>query len=311
MPETIIFIHGRNFKPGKNDWERLWLDAMRYGIERDFPQKLTAFDDAKKVPVYFGDISNTFLEKENNKKPYDINDRENALKNLKKYKQNQFTRRQYKKLPGQQSWREALADTVGAFLGTIGLAERLIEFVAPDIKQYWNHDSEFGSNVRERMIHPLKKAMEDKIEQNNEILVISHSLGTMISYDTFWKFSWMGEYRVLGPIDYSKIKIDLWLTLGSPLGDETVKRNLKGTNAKDERKYPTNVEKWINIRAKDDYISHDQTVANDYKKMHVPGSIIDETIYNLTVREGKSNPHSSLGFLVHPKVSSIIANWLR
>ena len=130
----------------------------------------------------------------------------------------------------------------------------------------------------------------------------------MVAYDTFWKFSRTGEYR-----DYWKKRIDLWITLGSPLGDETVKDYLRGAMASGERKYPANVTRWENVAAEDDYISHDQRVKNDYKKMlrfGLVNQLRDHRIYNLAVRNGKSNPHSSVGYLVNPKVAKLIAEWV-
>ena len=42
----------------------------------------------------------------------------------------------------------------------------------------------------------------------------------------------------------------------------------------------------------------------------VIGDIRDHTIYNLAVRYGRSNPHSSLGYLIHPRTALLLAEWL-
>lgn len=147
------------------------------------------------------------------------------------------------------------------------------------------------------------------MRRDGSILVISHSLGTMVSYDTFWKFSHMSEYRN----DAATKPVDTWITLGSPLGDETIKRNLKGASLKGPRKYPNIVRKWHNFAAEDDFISHDEDVRNDYKAMRKQGlvdEVSDEDIYNLAVRNQKSNPHNSSGYLIHPKVIQAIGRWL-
>jgi hypothetical protein len=71
---------------------------------------------------------------------------------------------------------------------------------------------------------------------------------------------------------------------------------------------------WHNVSAEDDYISHDNTVADDFKRMlkqKQVSCIRDYTIYNLTVRYGKSNPHSSVGYLIHPRIAQIISEWLQ
>ena len=200
--------------------------------------------------------------------------------------------------------KEALADTFAGIGSFFGISQPLIHLVAPDMTEYWNPDSEFGSKVRFRMTPPLRDAMD----RDDDILVIAHSLGCMIAYDTFWKFARTGEYRPT----YTDKEINLFVTLGCPLGDETVKKNLKGAQAHGLRRFPTNITSWLNIAAEDDFVSHDQEIVNDYKEMvpELTPSIKDERIYNLAVRHGKSNPHHGAGYLIHPTVADAVADWL-
>src|SRR4030095_9935530 len=164
---------------------------------------------------------------------------------------------------------------------------------------------DFGSAVRATMIKPLQRAMRRK----DSICVIAHSLGTLLSYDTFWKFAHTAEYRE----GYCDKKIDLWITLGSPLADETVKQHVRGSGADGPRRYPNNVNRWVNVAAEDDYVSHDQRVADDYSDMLDYGlvsEIRDERVYNLSLREGESNPHHEGGYLIHPTVGDAVVKWL-
>ena len=309
MAKTILFIHGRSFKPAKPALSRLWKDATRYGIERSFSRKVGAFDAAKKVFVYYGDISNDYLRrlgrKYNERK--DVEDRKHVLEVLKTYTSRQFTKARYDKLPGKTPLKEFFADTLSGPLKWLGLSEKAIASVAPDMREYWNPDSQFGSDVRWPFTEALRRAMDGK----DKILVVAHSLGTMIAWDTFWKFSYYGEYQ-----RYRGRRVDLWITLGSPLADETVKAHLKGAGARGSRQFPATIVHWENVAAEDDYISHDQTVKNDFKRaLRYPKklafrSIQDHRIYNLTVRREESNPHSSLGYRVHPKTAELIGKWL-
>lgn len=308
MSKAILFIHGRSFKPSKTALRKLWFDTLLWGLERDRPAQVKRFKAAKKEFVYYGDISNKFLRSigMHYNATADVADRKKTLALLKTYVKNQFTKSSYKKIPGRSPYKEFLADILGGPLSAIRLSEGLITTVAPDMAQYWNLDEEFGSEVRATMVKPLKRAMD----RGDKILVISHSLGTLIAYDTFWKFSRTGEYRPR----YSQKKIDLWITMGSPLADESVKRHLRGNGASKERRYPSNIRDWANVAAEDDFISHDERVTNDYKRMTRMGlvnSITDYEIYNLAIRNGKSNPHSSAGYLIHPDVVSLVADWLQ
>ncbi len=307
MGRTILFVHGRSFKPEKAALQSSWFSAIEHGIQRDRKGKLAAFKKAKKELVYYGDLSNAFLRLSGQKyrEEEDLESRKETLAALKEYNASQFTKAAYRKLPGKASYKEFLADVGAVTLGPLRLTEGLVSVVAADMRQYWNFDSEFGSNVRSAMVGPLKRAMN----RGDKIMVVSHSLGTLIAYDTFWKFSRSGEYRP----KYSNKKIDTWITLGSPLGDETVKRNLKGAGASGPRRYPGNIKRWENVSAEDDFISHDSKLSNDYKRMVKKGlvdEINDQKIYNLAVRRGASNPHHGTGYLIHPKVIKLITDWV-
>jgi hypothetical protein len=108
-------------------------------------------------------------------------------------------------------------------------------------------------------------------------------------------------------------KLARWITLGCPLGNPTVRKNLKGHRASGARRHPANIREWVNVAAVGDYVAHDRTVRGDYAGMLERGlieSIEDHRIYNLAVRHGKSNPHHGVGYLIHPTVIEAIADWL-
>ena len=306
--KTLKLIHGRSWKPPEAELKKLWLEAVKHGIERDAPEMVQAYKDAKKEFVYFGKHSNEFLaghENENYKD--DTESRKETLRLLKEWGTRDFSKRNYNRLPGKESFKEGAADVLSPLLSFFRLSDDLISLFAPDIKEYWKgYDSDFGSKVREELTNKLSKTLE----KDHSVCLMAHSLGSMIAYDVLWKFSYMSEYR---PVVCDK-KVDLLITMGSPLGDATVQRGLFGSQASGNRKYPKNIRKWINIAAEDDYISHDERIRNDYQYMtrnNMVDSIEDRKIYNLSLRKGKSNPHHSGGYLIHPKTISAIVEWLK
>ncbi len=305
MSKTILMVHGRDFKPPKRDLQKLWFEALRWGIERDHPEKLAALNDAKLELAYYGDISNHFLHGATGEpKPRDVEDRRQTLERLKQYKSFQFNKTTYKKLPGYNPWMEAVADVISGPLNFFGLSEPLIERVAPDMRRYWGV-SQFGSDIRAVLTAALIRAMK----REGDICLIGHSLGSMICYDVLWKLSHYSEYR-RQPWNRD---VSLWITLGSPLSDVTVQDNLKGAGKAEIDRYPKNVVNWLNVAAEDDYISHDQRLTNDFRPMLQLGyvdSIRDKGIYNLAVRHGESNPHHGTGYLLHPTVANAVADWL-
>ncbi|WP_294343816.1 hypothetical protein [Prosthecochloris sp.] len=305
MNKTLLLIHGRSWKPPEESLRSLWLDALRWGLDRDFPDAAARFSEVTLEFVYYGDTSNCYMESAEGK-PYvdDTDSRRHTLELLKVYSSNQFSKRNYNRLPGKESFKEGAADVLSPILSFFNLSETLIAAVAPDMREYWNDESFYGTEVRRPMIKPLKRALD----REGSTAIVAHSLGTIIAYDTLWKFSRYGEWY-----DYWNRKIDLFVTLGCPLGDATVRENIKGYNACKERRYPANIREWVNIAAEDDYISHDSKISDDYRTMRQYGlveSIKDYKIYNLSLRGGKSNPHHSGGYLIHPRTVKILAEWI-
>ncbi len=306
--QRIILVHGRNFKPGEEDLTKNWIEAIALGLKRDYgANQARKFKRTHISMAYYGDVSNKYLRNTGKKydKKADISDRAKALEILANYKKSDFNKKTYNALDGKTSLKEGLADALSKPLEFFGVADDIIGRVAPDMDDYWNPDEQFGSDARWPLTTILKKALI----ANEKVLLISHSLGTIVSFDVLWKFCYYREYME----ELKGKTVHTWVTLGCPLGNSTVKNKVKGAAAKHDRRYPNNVKKWINVAAEDDYISHDQTVADDYRgmmKRNLIDSIVDHRIYNLAVRKGKSNPHHGAGYLIHPTVSRIVNNWL-
>ncbi len=312
MAKHIILIHGRSYKPNAVSLKRNWVGALAYGIERDHGKRaLNKFKKARKTMAYYGDLTNTFLGKHTGKRwtkkreADDITDRKEALEALKLYGTREFTRSNYNKIRDLADvFKEAAASVFSGPLSLFSIGDEIVGMVAPDMEHYWNPDDKFGSDVRWRLTQPLERA----IKAGDDILLIAHSLGSIVSYDVLWKFSHYGEYQHI-----RNKGINTLVTIGSPLGDEIVKDELKGANAKFRRRYPQNIGHWINFAAEDDYIAHDPTLANDFKRMvqfGLTSSITDKHIYNMAIRWDNSNPHHGTGYLIHPQMSRITTDWL-
>ncbi len=336
MGKTILLVHGRSMKPLPEALEALWMQAIRAGLERDHgADAVTAFDNATVEMVYYGNYSNEFLHDKNPGKYPDpdnpefetgqVEGRTKALEALRARPRAEFyDRTVYKNLPQSSGLKEFVADLFAGSLSLLRVSNLIIERVAPDMAEYWSDETRFGSQVRERMISPLKRAFDS----GDSICIIAHSLGTLVAYDTLWKFSRYGEYR--GALtngvnynDHESCQVDLFITLGSPLGDSTVINTLKGSSNGGHLRYPANIKRWVNIAAEDDYISHDGSLADDFRGIFEHGlidqPIEDERIYNLSIvptrpdgdeEQWRSNPHHISGYLMHPAVSDLIAAWL-
>ena len=309
----LFFIHGRGFKPNKKDLAANWSRAIEGGLGRDgHTGSLAAYKEATRTFVYYGDISNQFLQKEGYiyDKQNDVKDRADCLEFLKEYSKKDFLgeqgKKNYKSLNGASTCKKFIVGGIAEIAERLGVAVLLTRIFLRDVGHYWNPDAEFGSDVRWRLTDPLAEALCQK----DDILLIAHSLGSMISYDVLWKFSRYGEYQELRDAKPNPVTL---VTLGSPLGNETVKNNLKGGKARGIRRYPTLINTWENFSAVGDYISHDEEIKDDYEIMvskKMVSTIRDHKIYNLATRHGASNPHHGVGYLIHPRFISVIAKWL-
>ena len=97
---------------------------------------------------------------------------------------------------------------------------------------------------------------------HDHVLLIAHSLGSVIAYDTLWELSHdpRGAHPPLG-------SVACLITLGSPLGDEPLTRRLKGWRESGRGRFPANIRQWHNFSARGDAVCHDARLANDFRAM--------------------------------------------
>jgi hypothetical protein len=305
MAKRILFIHGRDRKPSKENLEAIWLEAAAHGLQRDHGLAIRKqFEQTNKEFVYFGDLSNAVL----GESAEDPESRWEALGRLQALDRAQFSAQGYQRMRGASWIKPALISWLASPLGRLGLAKPFIGIIAADLRAYWSAKSNHGTQLRNRLKHVLHEAWSG----HDEILLVAHSLGSIIAYDTLWQCSWADT----SPQHNKQAqRIDLLITLGSPLGDRTVQRQLMGANLKGLNRYPTCINRWENLAAKDDYICHDRLLCDDFDGMRelglLPGGLHDHFIHNLNLRADRSNPHASVGYLIHPTFSQLLANWLR
>lgn len=175
-----------------------------------------------------------------------------------------------------------------------------LQSTAEETKRYFKNKNNIACDIRET----FKKELRPLLKNNDEVLVIGHSMGSVIAYDALWELS---------HIENLQSKVDL-LTLGSPLGMNYVQHRLMGNIYSDKKKYPTNIRNWINISAEGDVTALDRVFSDDFGEMldlNIIESIEDhcEGIYNYFHNDKGLNCHRSYGYLVNPAVGKIIADW--
>ena len=171
---------------------------------------------------------------------------------------------------------------------------------AHEIDRYFNNTDDVARQIRDL----LKQTLRPMLEQQDDVLLIGHSLGSVIAYDTLWELS--RQEGLKGKVDF--------LTLGSPMGMHYIQRRLLGMNGSVEKSYPGLIRHWVNLAAEGDVTALNQKLSESFHAMLKLGlveSIEDHChgIYNFFRSDEGLNSHRSYGYLVNPAVGSIIADW--
>jgi len=186
------------------------------------------------------------------------------------------------------------------------MRQRLLARYFSEVSRYLT-DEIFASRIRQRLHEILIPALKGK----ERILLMSHSMGCVVAYDCLWELSHLSSHR-----DVREKKIESFLTMGCPLGDEAVKDHLLGSREPFARRFPIMIRSWVNLSARGDMICHDAHLRNDFRPMLRLGAVqrFEEKSRLCTVyrsRDGGWNPHKLYGYLILPEVGGIVARFLR
>lgn len=129
--------------------------------------------------------------------------------------------------------------------------------------------------MRESMLSRLRTG-------GGPFIVIAHSQGSMIAYD------------VLSSLPADQFTVDLFVTIGSPLGLQEVQDQLKTiTGQKRGLAVPAVVKRWINVADPLDPVCADKRLAGDYAPTN--GVAVEDFVqWNV---DSPRDPHSGTGYL--------------
>ena len=147
-----------------------------------------------------------------------------------------------------------------------------------------------------------------KAQRGNRIMVIAHSMGSIIGYDVLRDLG-----RQARPVPVSN-----FVTIGSPLGFSYVKANLIEYRTYDNAlrnrvRTPSVVTKrWQNFLDRRDPVALDSRLHDDYEANSDGVRVEDVSVVNSYVNPvgGKRNYHKSYGYLRAPEVSRAIEAFL-
>ncbi len=296
-PNRILYVHGKNPKPSPAEHRDQLFRCLVHGIGRADPDVARQLADS---PDAFTLVPWSAL----------YYDTEKPLGPDRPWIDALLTRTG----PTEDEVREALSWRCKSARVMVSIAD-LLPFLIPflpdpavkstiqETERYFSNFGGIGGRVREKLKAPLR----EMLARGERILLIGHSMGSVIAYDALWEL-WHIEGR--------REHIDALLSLGSPLGMHFTQRRLQGARERGARRYPGNIRRWFNIAAEGDLAALDPTVADDFAPMLTYGQIekivdIDSGIFNYFRNDEGLNVHRSYGYLVNPRVGEVIAKWWR
>ena len=170
-----------------------------------------------------------------------------------------------------------------------------------ETRRYFANMDGAAEIIHRKLMHSL----EPSLARGEPVLLIGHSLGSVIA----WNALWLLTHR-----EGCRDEVDHLLTLGSPLGVHFVQRRLLGHDREGTARYPACIDYWTNIAAVGDLTALDPTMKDDFhdmvalklvKDIHEPPG----RIYNFYRDDNGINPHKSYGYLANPVVGEVIAGW--
>ena len=301
MKKIILGIHGLGNKPPEKVLKKWWEKAIREGLKNaGYPQLFFKFELA-----YWAQYLHPqpLSPKERDKKsPFYIDS---------PYLPNSAT------VAGPPNkFRQKIFSILEKEMDKIFLKKDMsINFEAiPDLiirKFFRDLDIYYSADYRDNddMMFHVKEAIRNRLakflnrHEDKEILLIAHSMGSIIAYDVLAR-------------SLSDVPIHTLVTLGSPLGMPIV----MGKFVKEENlpfmtgnklRTPESVRKyWYNLSDLNDKVAMNHDLSDDYDENSSHVHVIDRIVYNNYEYDGKGNPHQAYGYLRTPEMAEIVYNFL-
>ena len=181
------------------------------------------------------------------------------------------------------------------------LADERVQLHLRDLWRYAANRNGIADHVREM----LKVALRAAFASGRPTLLVGHSMGSVIAYDTLWE---------LTHVSRDGVAVDLLLSMGSPLGQRYVRRHILGCNRQGEGRYPANIRRWVNLSAAGDMTAIEPRLARHFGEMAALGlvpMIEDTEIFNYFRNDGELNVHAEYGYLVNKVTARVVADWWR
>lgn len=298
MKKVIIAIHGLGNKPPPQLLENWWKKAIKEGLENaGIHKKMPKFE-----MVYWADI---LYDKPLNQS---ITDKNNPY-----YLEEIYTKASENIMPENHNLRAKILDFLSEQLNNIFLNEDkslnyayisdlILQKYFRDLELYYSDYQDENSaffkvkeRIRDRLIQIIKKY------KKHDIMLIAHSMGSIIAYD------------VLSLFEVHKT-IHSFVTIGSALGLPVIVSKIaqeqKSFQIKEILATPPSVKQWFNLADITDSVAFNYKLADDFAANAMGTIPVDLLVTNNYEMNGIRNPHKSYGYLRCQEFSKIVNDFI-
>lgn len=301
MSKVIIGIHGLGTKPPKKLLKKWWKQSIREGLQSiGYPVRFFKFD-----LVYWANflhdqpLDATVNDKEHPrflKEPY-YPSRGTVLKKPSDFR--------VKILKYLEKEMDKIFLNEDMSINFSSISDYIIKHFFKDLDRYYSSTCQDKTKFMRPVKQVLRKQLASVLKKHRkkEILLIGHSMGSIISYDVLTQTA-------------PNIQIDTLITIGSPLGIPAImSKTIADLKRKDPNikhlATPENLKRhWYNLSDLGDKVAFNYDLADDYHENSRHIKVTDLVVNNDYESNGEKNPHKVYGYLRTPECAKIINEFL-
>jgi hypothetical protein len=298
MAKIIIGIHGLGNKPPKKLLSKWWKQSIREGLKAKgyflpfYRFKMVYWADHLHIQPLEPKVKDPdhplFL-----KEPYTPSSDE------KKHIPSRFRQKMLDQLEKQLDRLFLKKDQSIHFAG---ITDFIIEHFFQDLNIYYSKNCLDKKHLNKQAKEVIRKKLYRTLRRHRhkEIMLISHSMGSIISYDVM-------------ALEHKHVKVETFVTLGSPLGLPVIMSKIAHELGQPGKrlKTPESIRHaWYNMSDLRDKVAINYTLADDYDANSKGVRALDIPVYNDYEGREKHNPHKVYGYLRTPEMADIIQSFL-
>lgn len=303
MSSVIIGIHGLGNKPPRRVLEIWWKASIREGFKRaGRPKRNFNFKMAYWSHCLYNSPKNMAIRDTNS--PLYID--EPYVRAVQKQQEEKPGSLRKKILHDIETSMEKLFLNEDLTVNYSSINDFIIHHFFNDFEKYYKAGCTGDAGGNRKARDAIDSQLADLLYKNrkNKILLIAHSMGSIIAYNVLTEV-------------VPSVPVDTFVTIGSPLGLPVIKSKI----AAERRikmpegfrlKTPENViSNWYNLTDLKDEITIDHDLTDDYEANSRDVRVIDKIVNNDYEYKKDKNHHKSYGYLRTAEMAVIISDFMQ